>query len=357
MAEVSAAEGPAAGTLASQRFAGLRRLWWDDSDAGAWGWCLAPAELIYRVALALRTRLHASGWPEAARAAVPVVSVGNLVVGGTGKTPVARWVVEQLLSRGARPAVLHGGYGGDEPELHRAWYPEVPVLVGRDRVAAAEKAAAGGATVLVLDDGFQHLRLARDLDLVLVTAEGWCRSPHLLPRGPWREPVSALARAQVVAVTRKVAPPEASQQVAREVRELAPAADVVRLELRAAGWRRALEGSGGQETPRGEVVGVAGVARPDLFLAQARQSGAQVAEMLALPDHYHYDARAAGRIRRASGGRPVVTTAKDAIKLRELLPDVQLWVLEQSVVVESGESQLASRLDALVTPLEARWQP
>ena len=310
------------------------------------GWALAPAELAYRAVAGAYHSAYTRGFFHVATVEAPVVSVGNLVVGGSGKTPVTRWLVEELLRRGARPAVLHGGYAADEPELHRAWHPGLPVLACRDRVAAARQAIAGGATVLVLDDGFQHRRLARDIDLVLVPAESWARRPRLLPRGPWREPPQALARARVVAVTRKVAGAETAARVAREAAEFAPEAAVVRLRIEPAGWRLAgAESEGG--APKGDVVAVAGIANPELFLANAQAAGARVVERLIFRDHHPYSLQDIARILELARGRPVVTTAKDAVKLRPLVEQLEVWVLEQRVVVEAGGELLASVLDEL----------
>lgn len=337
-------------TVASGRWVHRVEEWWR-GEVGPWGrvldLVLAPAELGYRAAVSTYHRAYDRGRRAAESVRVPVISVGNISVGGAGKTPVTRWLVGELRRRGARPAVLHGGYAPDEPALHRAWNPDVPVVVGRERVVGAKRALAEGATVLVLDDGFQHRRLARDLDLVLIAAESWTARPRLLPRGPWREAPAALGRAHVVAVTRKTATPEAADQVAAEAARFAPEAALVRIQLRPAGWRRFGGAAGGAE-PRGEAVAVAGIAQPRLFLANARSAGARVAVELIFPDHHDYGYEDLARIRQSAGGRAVVTTAKDAIKLGPMAPDLEIWALEQEVVVEAGSSALAALLDRLV---------
>ncbi|HET9985272.1 MAG TPA: tetraacyldisaccharide 4'-kinase [Longimicrobiales bacterium] len=351
--------------------------WW----RGEAGWpgraldlALAPAELLFRGGEAAYHAAYSGGLLGAERVAAPVVSVGNLTVGGAGKTPVTRWLVDELLRRGARPAVLHGGYAADEPALHARWHPGVPVVAERDRRTGARRALDAGATVLVLDDGFQHRRLARDLDIVLVAAERWSARPRLLPRGPWREAPAALVRADVVVVTRRTATPEAAAAVAAEVRRFAPGAVPAVVALRAAGWLRwrggapAGPGPGRVEpdprrrpapdgaeagapaaavgAPRG--VAVSGIAEPGAFLAQARASGAVLTASLEFRDHHEYTARDAERIVAAAAGAAVLTTAKDAVKLEPLLPGVELWVLEQEVVVEAGAADLASALADLV---------
>ncbi|HEX7050080.1 MAG TPA: tetraacyldisaccharide 4'-kinase [Longimicrobiales bacterium] len=342
-AEVPARAGPALG-------GGWVERWW----AGAGGpvasvldAALAPVELAYRIGMRLRNHAYSRGWLEAVRLPVPVVSVGNLTVGGTGKTPVSRWLVDELRRRGRAPAVLHGGYAPDEPALHRAWHPEIPVIEGRDRVAGARAAILAGATALVLDDGFQHRRLVRDLDVVLVAAERWSAAPRLLPRGPWREPPAALRRADLVAVTRKTAAPGEAERVAAALADYTDAA-IVRLHLRASRWSRPDSGPA-NGPPAGEAVAVVAIAEPERFLTNARDAGARITTTLAFRDHYCYDARDIARLRQTAGGRAVVTTAKDAVKLAPLDPELDLWVLEQDVRVEAGAEVFARRLDLLVS--------
>ena len=366
------------------RFAtGIERIW--RGQAGVAGAvllaALIPCEAAYRVLTGAYHALYTRGVRRQHRIGVPVISVGNISVGGTGKTPVTRWVVEEFRRRGARPAVLHGGYAPDEPALHRAWYPDVPVIVGRDRIAGGARAIEAGADVVVLDDGFQHRRLARELDLVLVAAEGWTARPKLLPRGPWREPPTALHRADIVVVTRRTAPAEAAAEVASAVRRWAPDATIARVHLRPTGWRPArvyagnmeVGGEGapapdlrggaasegefapldarvdrGADPPTGEVIAVAAIARPGDFVANAVAAGANVVDAVLYRDHHAYDADDVRRIAVAAAGRPIVTTAKDAVKLATLAPELDLWVLEQGVVVEEGGEAIGTRLDALL---------
>lgn len=345
---------PAAISLSSPRW--IER-WW----GGELGWrgraldlIFLPAELLFRAAVRLRGSCYDRGWFRSERVSIPVISVGNLAVGGAGKTPVSRWLVAELLRRGERPALLHGGYAADEPELHRRWHPTIPVIVGRDRVVTAGAAQVAGATALVLDDGFQHRRLARDLDLVLIAAEGWTPRPRLLPRGPWRESPAALARADAVIVTRKIASAERAEAMRRELRRMAPDAVIAQVWLSPAGWCRGVGGGeAGVESvatgPQGEVVAVTAIARPELFVENARSAGAQVAATLFFPDHHEFGGEDLERIRELAGGRPVVTTAKDLVKLGALDPTLDLWVLDQEVVVEGGGDDLSGLLDRILT--------
>ncbi|HET9439323.1 MAG TPA: tetraacyldisaccharide 4'-kinase [Longimicrobiales bacterium] len=293
---------------------------------------LAPVEQLYSAVMFVRNQGYDHGLLRKRRVAVPVISVGNIVAGGAGKTPVTRWLTEQLLARGRRPAILHGGYGADEPKLHQQWHPDVLVIANRDRVAAAQHAMDGGADVIILDDAFQHRRLARDLDIVLLAAE--TTNLHLLPRGPGREPLRSLARSNFVLVTRKIASTDRALVLETTVHKVAPGIPTGRVLLKLA-----------TPPPTRPVVAVTSIARPDLFLEQLRAQGAQVERMLAYPDHFAYTPADASYIAQRAVDHLLVTTAKDAVKLRELLPDQPLHVMEQEVVFENGAGALLTALD------------
>ena len=302
---------------------------------GPLGVLLAPIEGAYAGAMALRNRGYDARFLKTHRVPVPVISIGNLVAGGAGKTPLTRWLTNQLLARGRRPAILHGGYGSDEPRLHHQWHPELPVIANRDRVAGARHAIDSGADVIVLDDGFQHRRLARDLDVVLLAAE--TTNARLLPRGPAREPMRALRRASFILITRKSADPDAALLLETKVHQVAPGPGTGRVHLRI-----------GAVASAEPVVVVAAVARPDLFVSQLLHAGAQPELLLAYPDHHDYTAADAAHIARRAANRLVVTTAKDAVKLRVLLPEQPLLVVEQEVVFESGLGELMTAVDRIL---------
>ena len=293
---------------------------------------LLPLELAYRGVMSARNTGYDKGVLKAHRVGVPVISVGNVVAGGAGKTPITRYLTTQLLARGRRPAILHGGYGTDEPKLHGEWNPGVIVLAAKDRVAAAGHAISRGADVILLDDAFQHRRLARDLDIVLLSAES--ENLRLLPRGPAREPLQSLKRGGFIIITRKSASPDASMILETQAHKVAPGIPTARVAL---GISTTL--------PRDPVVAVSSIARPDLFLAQLQQAGADVAHMLAYPDHYEYDYADAGYIQRSAQGKLIVTTAKDAVKLREVMPEQPIHVVEQQVQFESAEGVLMAMLE------------
>jgi tetraacyldisaccharide 4'-kinase len=318
--------------------------WWA-GRAGAAGTALdvalAPAEWAFRGIVGARNRRFDRG-TGVESVAVPVISVGNIAVGGAGKTPVAAWLVARLRERGRKPGIVLRGYGEDEVILHRELNPGIPVATAAKRIEAARELVAVGCDVVVLDDGFQHRRLARDLDVVLVAVESWTRTPRLLPRGPWREDVSALARAGVIVLTRKSASPARADAVAREVAAAAPGIPIAICHLAAdaltplhGGDARALDFLAGRD-----VLAVAGLAQPGPFFAALRDAGATVEEA-AYPDHHAFTADDALRIVSRAAGRPIVITRKDAVKLRALMsPSALVLVLEQAVRIESGGDAL-----------------
>ena len=325
----------------------IARRWWN-GELGAMGSALdvalAPAEAVYRFGTRMRNRAYDSGILGAVSAPLPVISVGNIAVGGTGKTPFTNWLARRLRQRGEQPAIVHGGYAADEPELHRIWSPDIPVIVDRDRPRAVSAARHAGASVAVLDDAFQHRRLRRDLDIVLVSVERWTSAARLLPRGPWRESPAALERAGLVVCVRRTPAAEASRKLAAHLHGLT-GRPVVRVYLRADAWQQ--DGTPMASPAEASLI-VTGLADPELFAANAKAAGAQVADALTFPDHHDYDEGDIERIRRTAGSRPVVTSAKDWVKLRGRLDAACMWVLTQEVIVEEGQSLLEEALDRVM---------
>lgn len=324
----------------SGRLHGLVRRWWR-GEGGAVGraasWVTAPLEWLYAREVS-RRNAGIDRDPPPPVDGLAVVSVGNLTVGGTGKTPMAAWVVRTLADEGVRVALLSRGYGGDEILLHRRWNPGVPVLAHPDRVAAARDARARGARVVVLDDGFQHRRLRRDVDLVLLAAEDVFPG-RLLPRGPYREGAAALGRAHGVIVTRRVAAPVEAAAFAAELRRRFPHLVVGVAALVPGPW----QGLDGRPAPppEGALLAAAGVARPEAFSAQVEAHTGRPVELAAFPDHHAFSASDAGALRARAGIRTVVVTEKDAVKLSahaHLLGPVR--VLSSTVAWEEEEAEV-----------------
>ena len=324
------------------------RRWWE-GEAGMPGYLLsgllAPASWVYSLVVSLRNGAHERDGGERVQG-LRVISVGNLAVGGTGKTPFAAWVARFLTERGVSTAIVSRGYGRDEIVLHRQWNPEVPVEANSDHIIAADRARGAGATVVVLDDGFQHRRLARDLDLVLLAAED--RFPgRLLPTGPYREPATSLARADVILVTRRTASSRRALAIVHRARDFAPSRPVGVVQLAPEGWRD-LRGER-VAAPSGDALAVAAVARPDDFRENVSALLGRDVALLAFPDHHEYTDGDVSRIIFVAGGRAVVMTEKDAVKLAPRASDLpEARVLTQRVVWESGRDEVENRISEAV---------
>jgi tetraacyldisaccharide 4'-kinase len=303
----------------------------------------------------------------------PVVSIGNLVVGGSGKTPLAAYVARLLADAGHRPAILSRGYArtspdpgvtvvsdgrrlkadvaraGDEPLLLARTLPGIAVLVCEQRYLAGRLAERHlGVTAHVLDDGFQHLQLARDVNLLIVDAGDVAR-PRLLPGGRLREPLSAARAADALLVTGVSGDDEVSGLAERLAvatsfslhRDVEPA-----VEDTALGPRPLAAG-----TP---VLAVSGIARPDRFAAEARVGGLELGGVMAFADHHPYRASDIARIdaeRRRTGAAVVLTTEKDLMRLLPLRPwPFRVAVRPMTVRVEPAERFAAWLIERMAAP-------
>jgi len=293
-------------------------IWGDSGGARVARIPLIPLAGLYWVVMKVR----ATRRRDAARLPLPAIAVGNLSVGGTGKTPLAAWIAEYCAARGRTAAILLRGYGGDEPLVHRRLAPRAVVVANPDRVAAAGVARAQGAQICVLDDAYQLTGVARDLNIAVVSAESAAGSPWPLPAGPWRERWDALDRADLIVVTRKHASAGAAAAVADGLARSRPRvpACIAALELsHLEGMRSAAHHELDILAGRG-VVAAAGIADPLSFGAQLRAAGA-IVQLVAYQDHHPYAPADVERLARAArGGDYVVVTEKDAVKLRARWP-------------------------------------
>jgi tetraacyldisaccharide 4'-kinase len=312
----------------------------------------APAAM-FSLVVSIRNQSYDAGLRAIGRVEMPVVSVGNLSVGGTGKTPLTGWLVARLLARGERPAVLSRGYGADELALHRRWHPDVPVYANPDRFRVAREAQAAGATCALVDDGFQHRKLARDADVVVLAAEDPL-PVRLLPAGPYREPLRSLRRASVIAVTSRGA--EQDGAVARwmeVVRALPQHPPVLHLPLRAEGWV-GLAGEPAAAPPEeGPLDAMLSIGRPESFgpLVETLVPGADARLRLwVFPDHHAYTEQDVAQTLEGIGsGRVMLTTEKDAVKLLPFAhlftrQGVRVRVLRMGVHVDSESARILDRL-------------
>ena len=337
--------------------ASLERLWYEESVAARLvRAALTPPALLYASVVRVRGSLYDRGLLHSHMPAVPVLSLGNLSVGGTGKTPMAAWAAARLREGGARPAVLLRGYGEDEPLVHSALNPSVPVIVNADRVRGVNQASAGGADCVILDDGFQHRRLARTADWVLIAAEQYSHSRRMLPAGPHREPVSALSRAHVVVVTRKSAAIGLAERIANDLQSVAPRVAVAICHLAPAGVVHAAGGTvESLDRLRGaRVLAVAAIGAPNAFFAQLRSAGVAELRTVEMRDHHAFTTDDVQRLMQdARTMDAVVCTLKDAVKLAPLWSDVAvpLWYVSQQAEIERGRHLLD---ESLATILSAR---
>lgn len=321
---------------------------------------LAPLAALYGAGVGARLALYRAGILRVREASRPVISVGNVAAGGTGKTPFVRWLAGELLARGERPAILTRGYGrrsrglvvvsdgagtlapadlsGDEPAVLARALPRVPVVADPRRLRAAERALAIAPDValFLLDDGFSHVALSRDVDVVLLDATAPDAGGALLPAGRLREPLDSLARADFIVVT-KAEQADPGPAVALAARH-APGVPLYHAITEVTGI---LDGHGASLQPKDvtarEVVAVCGLARPEAFAATLATLGVRPAAFLAFRDHVRYGGAEIGRIERAAletGAGAIVTTEKDAVKLETICAIPLVAVAVRMRVVE-----------------------
>jgi tetraacyldisaccharide 4'-kinase len=331
----------------------VKRIWEGDEAADRLARAvLFPFETLYRGVVAVRSELYDRALVHIQASSIPVVSVGNLTVGGTGKTPFASWVAQRFRALGMNPAIVLRGYGADEVLVHRRLNPGMQVIADVSRSSGIATAAANGATVAILDDAFQHRQAMRDADIVLLSADSWTGRPRLLPAGPWREPISAVRRASLAVITRKAASDSSVADLATALDIAAPQVPRAVVELRMTGLTRVAQPDVSMklESLRGKkILAVSAVGNPHAFTDQLRALGAEPIAC-SYPDHYAFSHSDVAAIIAKSGVSDlIVCTLKDAVKLASRWPagGPPLWYVSQTVSVESGAAQIDRLLDRI----------
>jgi tetraacyldisaccharide 4'-kinase len=304
----------------------------------------------------VRRLAYTRGWLPVHDLPLPAVAVGNLTVGGSGKTPIAMWIAKYYSERGFAPGILLRGYGGgDEAKVHARNLPEAHVVSDPDRVAGAERALARGAKILVLDDAYQRLDLRPDLNVLVVSAETTRAVNWLLPAGPFREGWDALDRADAVIVTRKRATREAAEGLAADIRRQV-SGPVAIAHLGIARFEGLVSAKAMQPSMLSgrRVVAASAIADPEGFVAQTKATGAAV-QVATWKDHHEYRQEdIAWLVHAARRADHVVITEKDAVKLRDQWPGdaPEPLVAVLDLTWEEGGDDIAVALEAVITPPE-----
>ena len=291
---------------------------------------------------------------------VPTISVGNITLGGTGKTPCVVAIARELLARGKKVAVLMRGYGapaGDLPEEAaeiKHLLPKVDLYLGKSRKRSAKKAVADGAEVLILDDGFQHWALKRDLDIVLVDATNPFGYGYLFPRGLLREWPSALRRADLIILTRTDIPPTPTKLATiAAIRQYAPGIPVLQATHKPVRLLRIPKGKPKEISwlKGKKVLAFCGLGNPAAFLMTLTMAGAKTAAFHAFADHQRYHGRLVGALEEQAqklGCHAMVTTLKDGVKLKNYKFSPPLYALEIEFNITEGKKTLIERLEEVL---------
>jgi len=337
---------------------------------------LAPIGRLYGAAMQARRSLYRAGRLHVFELGVPVISVGNLTTGGTGKTPLVEWIAHELAQTGRRVCILTRGYGrrragtrvivsnaievlsdadraGDEPLLlAEKLQGEAAVICDADRVAAARWATENlGTDLFILDDGFQHMRLGRDCNIVAIDATNPWGNRHLLPAGTLRESPRQLARADCIVITRADSASQ-TETLKSEINQFSEGRPVFLSRMRIDGLRKLSSDMkdsrvSANELKSGPVAAFCGVGNPESFFAQLRRDNYQLGHTRAFPDHHYYTQEEINALISQSaerGAHALLTTAKDEVKLRSLSVEMPCYVVDVAIEIE-GESKFLALID------------
>ena len=332
--------------------------------------------LIYYIAVNIRLFSFRAGLLKAGRLGCKVISVGNITVGGTGKTPTVELIATRLKEKGLKVAILSRGYkrkgkgtgivsdgerillgpdeAGDEPYMLARRLKNIPVLVGSDRYGVGRYAMERfPLDVIILDDGFQHIRLKRDLDVLLMDGEKGFGNGYLLPRGPLREPLSGIKRAGVVLINKASAK---SVGIADHIMKIHPGPPLIKSSYKAERLVSLWSGeqAGLERLSGGKVMALSAIADPSSFLNLLSSLGGEIVSDVSFPDHYSYTSGDLKDIMKKAGPAGagfIVTTEKDAVKLEQLEPrtDIPIYCLEIGLDMHGDEQRF---MDAVFTGIQ-----
>lgn len=339
-----------------------------------------PFSPLYSAAMRLRSSLYGRHFFRRYKMEVPVISIGNLTMGGTGKTPIVSYLATFLQEQGYRPAIISRGYGGaagnkvnivsdgnkiyldaeqagDEPRLMAETLPGIPVLTGIVRALPCRHAIHTlGCNILLLDDGFQHLAVERDVNLVLFNAESLAGNSRVFPGGDLREPVSALQRSDAFLLTGTTAAnKERAEQFATLLQSRFPHRPVFFSFYTPCTARDEKEDKARPLTSLpSPLYGFCGIARPEAFRQTLVEQGIALSGFAGLKDHQRYTPSLLQQLQKeafACGARGIITTAKDMVKLKNCQFDLPLFSLQMQTHIDDGlKSFILERLKRFLPP-------
>lgn len=325
---------------------------------------MGPLSTAYRLVLSGREFLYRAGIRRSRRLPAKVISIGNLTLGGTGKTPAVIAVALDAKKRGYRPCILTRGYKGraqgpclstsdrecfdhvrlvgDEAAYMAYRLPDVPIVKDRNRYRAGtyalEKTGSSAIDVFILDDGFQHRALQRDRDVLLVDATNPFGNGRLFPEGIMREPLTSIGRADCVLITKSDAVNRGDcNEIEDRIRQYSPEVPVYAAHYEpvslndAAGTPHPLDRLKGRQ-----VYAVSGIANPSYYENSLRSLRAEIVRSRVFRDHYSYTRKDIHSIVKDAGGLDIITTEKDMVKLKELEPPDNIYALRIDFVVEKN---------------------
>lgn len=286
---------------------------------------------------------------------IPVISVGNITLGGTGKTPFSIFLAEYFLSVNKLPAILTRGYGRDECRMITDEVPNVPVFVGQDRLKSAESARLSKRDVLILDDAFQHRRIAREINILLLDASSIFGNGRLFPRGILREPASSCRRADLFVVTKADAVKEdKKKEIIKDLNDLAPGKDIVFARHKVSFFSDVTGAAYAPEAFRAKrVVLASGIADPDYFAFLVESSGAVIAGRHDFSDHYQYSNKDIAHLAAEAAkvkAEGIIMTKKDFIKIKKLdISSIEdkIFVLNILMEITEGKEKLLAGLNSI----------